>query len=293
MARRFFPDADTAFEHKMRAFADNIAQRPEAYGIPRDDEQAIVQAVKDFAGALQSSRVPSTRSKALVARKDEARAELTQLVRRALLLIRANEQLSIEDRVNIGLIERPERAKKQRCPQSQPVLYFKADVHRTWSTPGWHVITFNDLIVSAKRAKPDGASRLELFVDLVPLDEPWPNMPGDRHGGLAFYLGSYTRTPFKIAYPKTNVPMRVVYWGRWANNTGETGPFSRPLVAPLDSEMWSHLLPGPEDEARGPRVEQRVIITSARRALPEGVETIDTLHAESKRVLPDQVSDAA
>jgi hypothetical protein len=58
---------------------------------------------------------------------------------------------------------------------------------------------------------------------------------------------------------------------------------------------WSHLaLPAPGSVALPePRVEQRVIITSARRELPDCVETIDTLRAESGRALPENVSNAA
>ncbi|HTL28108.1 MAG TPA: hypothetical protein VL282_02760 [Tepidisphaeraceae bacterium] len=94
---------------------------------------------------------------------------------------------------------------------------------------------------------------------------------------------------------KSDVPVRVIYWARWANNTGEVGPFSKPLVAPAELTDWSHLaLPVRENEALPPpRVEQKVIITSARRELPDCVETIDTVRAESSRVLPEKVADAA
>jgi hypothetical protein len=47
------------------------------------------------------------------------------------------------------------------------------------------------------------------------------------------------------------------------------------------------------EERPEPRVEQKVIITSARRELPDCVETMDTLRAESSRVLPEKVSNVA
>jgi hypothetical protein len=142
-------------------------------------------------------------------------------------------------------------------------------------------------------AKPEGAARLELFVDLIPPGEPIPNHPGHRHGGLGFYLRSFTRSPLKVEYPKTDSPMRVVYWGRWASSTGEPGPFSRALVAPIDMMYWSQFaLPGPTQNAlQGPHIEQKVLITSARRELPDCVETIDTLQAS--RLVSEKTSQAA
>src|SRR5688500_14990871 len=109
---------------------------------------------------------------------------------------------------------------------------------------------------------------------------------------MQWYLRSYTRSPIKVEYPKSERPMRVVYWGRWANATGETGPFSSPLAASFEGSDWSRFaLPGPADGAGSPHLlEQKVIITSARRELPDRVETIDTLRAESTRALPDKTS---
>jgi hypothetical protein len=58
------------------------------------------------------------------------------------------------------------------------------------------------------------------------------------------------------------------------------------------SHQLSPDVPAPvEGGANGRRLEQKVIITSARRELPEYVETIDTVRAESSRMLPEKVRD--
>jgi hypothetical protein len=98
-----------------------------------------------------------------------------------------------------------------------------------------------------------------------------------------------------VEYPKCDTPARVVYWGRWASATCQTGPFSRSLVAPIDATRWAHLaLPAPEEQVpETRRLQQRVTITSARRELPDYVETIDRVEAESTRLLPEKTADAA
>jgi hypothetical protein len=66
-----------------------------------------------------------------------------------------------------------------------------------------------------------------LFVDLIPPDERVPDHPGANHGGRPWYLRSYTRSPIVLTPPMARVPMRVVYWARWADPTGNVGPFSK------------------------------------------------------------------
>ena len=74
-------------------------------------------------------------------------------------------------------------------------------------------------------------------------------------------------------------------------------------MARIEGTDWSQLtLPAPADEgehqamlpgvSRGQRLEQKVIITSARRELPDRVETIDMVQAESSRVLTDKTQAA-
>ncbi len=82
-------------------------------------------------------------------------------------------------------------------------------------------------------AKPHGAVRMELFVELVPVGEPIPSHPGQRSGGRLWYLRSFTTSRFEVAFPVMDdgTPMLVCYWGRWADSSGEYGPFSETCVA--------------------------------------------------------------
>src|SRR5690242_90192 len=84
---------------------------------------------------------------------------------------------------------------------------------------------------------------MELFVDLIPPDEPIPAYPGANLGGRPWYLRSFTRNPIIIAPPMPRVPMRVVYWGRWADSVGNVGPFSATTVGWIEGGTH-HALPG-------------------------------------------------
>ena len=70
-----------------------------------------------------------------------------------------------------------------------------------------------------------------------------PTHPGVSHGSWAWYLRSYTRSPIKVVPPIANVPMRVVYWGRWADSLGNVGPFSATAVAWIEGGTH-RFLPG-------------------------------------------------
>jgi hypothetical protein len=49
--------------------------------------------------------------------------------------------------------------------------------------------------------------------------------------GTSLYLRSYTRSPIRLTPPMAKVPMRIVYWARWADSTGNVGPFSATAAA--------------------------------------------------------------
>lgn len=132
--------------------------------------------------------------------------------------------------------------------------------------PGIHELRFRDSETSS--AKPAGAVRIEIFVGLLEPGKEAPSFPRPLGIGFHGYIRSYTRSPFRIEYPLSEKPMQVAYWGRWANSAGETGPFSRAVVAPIDGRDWSrYSLPEPEDQL-SMRRGSTVIVTNARPILP-------------------------
>lgn len=148
-------------------------------------------------------------------------------MRRVGHLVRSNSRLDAATKTLLGIQPRAAKAKVLPCPPEPPRLWFVRALHERGATPV-HELAFTDHSFSSKR--PAGAVRLELFVDLIPPDAPVPAQPGAGHASRAWYLRSYTRSPIKLIPPIARVPMRVVYWGRWADTMGEVGPMSAPAA---------------------------------------------------------------
>ena len=143
-------------------------------------------------------------------------------------------------------------------------------------------------MITTIRAPPGrtGRARLELFVDLVPLNEPIPAHPGERSGGRLWYLRSFTTSRFEVDFPRLvvgdrPVPMRVAYWGRWADSTGGVGPFSQTCVSPLEQSEYA-LPEGACGGAGGTFVETRALPAAVAGALP----------AKRPALLPEAVAGA-
>lgn len=137
------------------------------------------------------------------------------------------------------------------------------------------------------KANPDGAVRLELFVDLVPPDEEVPAHPGAIHGGRPWYLRSYTRSPIVIAPPMARVPMRIVYWARWADSTGNVGPFSATAVAWIEGGNVSR----PAMRVRGP--ETKLIEHESEASHRESTYTVALIEAHYLSFNANEVSTGA
>ncbi|MGB7159030.1 MAG: hypothetical protein WBD40_13255 [Tepidisphaeraceae bacterium] len=268
MGTKFIPSGDQGLETMATSFAQHLAEEPARYRATPEEVEQIQGAVAAFVEARKQHYGPMHRSKATRMRKDETRAQAVTLIQDAANRIRADRSIDSAAKMLVRVAEKSEKRGKRACPQAAPRLHFVASKSGGWNEPGMHRLMFFDRSkTQTSRAKPDGAVRIELFVDLVAPGEPMPHSPGEHTGGWPRYLRSFSRSPITVQYPKLNGATRIVYWARWANATGEVGRYSQPLVAALD--MWTaqpQMLPAPETEAQ--RIEQRVTVTSAQKQLP-------------------------
>ena len=51
-------------------------------------------------------------------------------------------------------------------------------------------------------------------------------------------MRSFTTNPIRVEFPMPKEPMLIVYWGRWADSTGEVGRWSETVIARV--EGWTH-----------------------------------------------------
>lgn len=295
MAKKFIPDGDSDFARMARRFATAIARDPARYHLPEEEVAEMMRAVVAFRDAMAAHCNRRTRSMNIVARKDETRRAAEVLIRDAANRIRANRKISEIDKWTIGMKDRSTRLRPRTCPQTRPMMRLVSAKPGSPMAPGTLVIQFCDRWEKLTRSRPEGATRLEYFAILVAPGAPIPDEPKLSNGLTLGYGGSYTRSPIEVKPPMSDAPMQVVCWGRWAANAGEPGPFSKPLLAGfVGYSTGFSALPAPRSAGAEPeRIGQTVIITSARRELPDCVETIDTLRAESSRLLTDRAADAA
>ena len=241
MSKKPIPTGDQEFATKAEHFARMIAAEPGKYEITQSDSDALSEAVAKFRAVLQAHRSGGQSGVTRIV-KDQARKDAKLLMRRLRNLIRANDRIDAAAKLVLDIHERS-KAKQLVVPQEPPRLRFLRAHHESAQTP-MHELMFQSL---DRKSKPPGATRLELFVDLIPPEEKIPAYPGANPGGVMvgrpWYLRSYTRSPIKLIPPMARVQMRVVYWGRWADSQGNVGPYSATAVGWLEGGTPA-LLPG-------------------------------------------------
>ncbi len=247
---KFIPSSDSDFAFTAHGFIRTIQTDPQAFGFNAEEILELVDAVQEFRSALAIAMQKRTRSQITIAAKDQARRNAEQVVRRFANIIRANPKISDIRKKQLRIKVRKKKPGHRRCPSNPPMLMFVGSGDGTvggispGSGSGIHVLKFYDLVDRGplyergqiRRAKPDGADRIELFFEFVPPGESIPNAPWER-SGWPLYLGSFSKSPIEVKFPIPKTPMLVVYWARWANNVGEVSSFSRTCIARV--EGWT------------------------------------------------------
>lgn len=256
MGDKFIPSADGAFAQMAGLFAGTIAREPGRFHVSTEQANALTAVVEGFRELVAACYSPARRTQVTTSRKNAARAEAERAVRRTANRVRADETIDESAKVALGIRARSTRPKIAPCPQEPPKLSFARALHEGGPSTAMHELTFQAIAWNGG-SRPAGAVRLELFVDLVSPDEEIPTHPGENLGGRLWYLRSYTRSPIRLVPPTTRVPMRVVYWGRWADSTGNVGPFSKTAVGWVEGGNAA-MLPGGGgvNIGSGPRLQQ-------------------------------------
>jgi hypothetical protein len=242
MSKKFIPNGDHDFATMASGFSRGIAKDPTRYGIDANDAANLSSLCERFYTALAAATT-GARSPVKTAEKESARQSLEKAIRRIAHLVRANDELDEAALLAIGMGERTAKPKATTVPNEPPRLKFVRALHDAGSMPV-HELEFRAFDFEGG-TKPDGATRLELFVDLIMPDEPIPAFPGANHGTRPWYLRSYNKSPLRLQPPMPRVPMRVVYWGRWADAAGNVGPFSATAVGWIEGGSH-HLHMGPD-----------------------------------------------
>lgn len=237
MSKKFIPNGDLDFVTMAQGFARTVAGDPSRFAVSEDDAAALTAAVERFRATFQSAR-GGIRSPAATAKKEQARVLAEKIIRRIVHVVRASDRIDHVSKLLLGLRERTAKAKVLTVPNEAPRLKFVRAIHEGNGLVPEHELSF---LSQNYKTKPVGAVRLELFVDLITPDAPIPLCPGEVRGSRPFYVRSFTRSPIRFIPPMANVAMRVVYWARWADSTGNVGPFSATAVGWIEGGWHAQL----------------------------------------------------
>ena len=282
MPDKLVPDKDRLFADTSRAFVTVIEQDPARFFVTAEDAQCIRAAVNEFHEALTIAMRKSTRTTITIMTKNEARRKAEAIVRKYSNFIRANPKISTSDKLALRINERPKRLKRRPCPASRPVLKFLGV-----APDGKHLLHFCEVLGGGKRRKPDGAVRVELFVDLVPPGEQIPKHPAELTG-RPWYQRSFTKNPIEAAFPVPSMPMLIVYWARWADSMGNISRYSETCIARV--EGWTPKALPENTPVR--RVEAKYVIMQAPYQLPASIEADEVVVADGQRDVSRQLEPA-
>lgn len=240
MAKKFIPNGDHDFLKMAENFAANVGGSPEQYGISEADAAELRAATARFAEAMRACGNPYERSPAVTAVKEQTRRSAETILRRLTAVIKSNPAVDGAAKVIIGLNERTKAAAPLTVPDEVPRFSFWRAYHENGQVPE-HELGFGALDGSAR---PRGAVRLELFVDLIPADVSVQAHYRDGLPSRPVYVRSYTKSPIRLVPPMADVPMRVIYFARWADADGNVGPMTGAVEGWVEGGRH-HLMNGP------------------------------------------------
>jgi hypothetical protein len=193
-------------------FSTLITATPTAYGLTAGNATTISTAVNAFTSAYTTATDPSTRTSSSVAAMRVAKANMIVVVRQFAAIIRANPAITAEQLSDLGLTV----ADTEPTPIPAPTTFPLLDVVK--ATPNRHELRYSDSESPDSRAKPPGATSLQLFrvVDDAEVTSPTG----------ASLVGMFTTNPVRIDSSPDDAGKTATYFARWVTRRGLIGPWS-------------------------------------------------------------------
>lgn len=211
----YIPYSDEGFQTWAVNFRDRLNANAALYGLVPADAAAVTVVVDDFVAKFALASQPITRTSQAISDKDVARATAETLLRQYAIDVKYDQGVTDGDKINLGV--RPVNPNREPidCPQTSPLLSIIAN------TPGSQTVRYSDTTTPDSRAKPFGASELQLFMAVTDTE-------GASFADAQFY-GKFTKNPIGVEFTADQNQKIATYWARWASVKGETGPWSLPI----------------------------------------------------------------
>ena len=214
-------DTDDGWNVWGTSFAPQIALDPEVLGITAAMAQAVTSAAALYSQKLQEARAPDTRSKPAIQAKRDALESLKQAVRPVVAILRTNENVSDETRVELGL----KVADGTKTPVAVPATPPMVDVMPTGLLSARAVV--RDPADPDRRAKPRGVK--SILVRAMLTDGPVP-----AEAVADWPVRSVeSAADFDLAWPDLRQPATVWVACSWLTTRNEEGRPSTPVSTRL------------------------------------------------------------
>lgn len=208
----YLPSRQEPLRSWMENFDSLVSSDPPRFGLMIADAQSIHDRIQAFIDALALALGETTRNKGTVASKNQARAEMLQLVRPVAQRIRDNMGVAAEDKLLLGLTLPGGLPSPIAAPTTAPVLEIAE------GSPLVHVLRYHDESTPTSRARADGTTGMQLFRAVS--DTP----PAGPQEGK--FVAIVTRQPFRVDFESADARKTAYYWARWQTAKGLTGPWS-------------------------------------------------------------------
>ena len=216
----YIPAKDTDFSLWLLNFSAVASDTPAVYGLTSAEQSAVSAAASHFQTRLAIATDPYTRTSVAVAEKDVARANAEAIVRPIAARISVSATITDPQKVAIGVTVRAQSAGPIPPPTDSPALALYSLATGTGKF-GYSVAG------SIGKSKPYGVVGVEI----------WQHVSSSGHTtnpSDAVYVGSFTKTPFRLNFPGTDAGKSLSLFARFTTRSGpggavQRGPWSEPL----------------------------------------------------------------
>jgi hypothetical protein len=216
----YIPVKDADLDAWLANFAALVAASPPLYGLTTVEAGLVSGVVLDWHNAYVPVTSPSTRTRALVGAKNDAKVIVLAVTRPIAQEVALNPGVASSDKIALGLNPRTSLPSPISPPDTNPVLTVQS------AGPLSMIVRYRDSEASVKvKSKPYGVTRIRLFVGLsstIALRSPVPS-------GLKFF-GDFTKSPISLLFDESAGGMAATMAAQWVIRTGGVSPFS-PLVS--------------------------------------------------------------
>lgn len=223
----YIPRPDGDFNAFINNYVEALTGWWGAQGFDLGDLTPLTDAQQAWGAAYRANVKAQASAQSATEAKDAARTKLEQVVRPLSNFVQSYPATTDADRAWIGITVRDTSKTPSPVPTTRPLVSIAGGGRLT------HELKLVDSSAGAGPArsgarggKPAGVTGAEVWVKLVPADQPVPTDPN----ALSF-LTLTTRSTLRTDFRAVDGGKTAVYMLRWVNTRGEKGPWSEIATA--------------------------------------------------------------